>query len=64
MQNHQQLIDDLAWISTLDDIDHDICDAAREAQSVIEYQETLIQLLAENEKRLREELDKIKGIVR
>lgn len=64
MQNHQQLIDDLAWISTLDDIDHDICDTARKAQSVIEHQETLIQLLAENEKRLREELDEIRGIIR
>ena len=64
MQNHQQLIDSLAWVATLDDIDHDICDTAREAQSVIEHQETLIQLLAKNEKRLQDELDKIQGIIR
>lgn len=63
MQNHQQLIDSLAWIATLDDIDHDICDTAREAQGVIEQQETLIQLLAENERRLRNELDEIRGII-
>ena len=62
--NHQALIDTLAWVATLEDIDHDICDAAREAQSVIENQETLIQLLAENEKRLRDELDEIRGIIR
>ena len=64
MQNHQKLIDNLAWIATIDDIDHDICDAAREAKSVIENQEEMIQILAENEKRLREELDKIHGIIR
>ncbi len=57
----KRLRDELAWVATLDDIDHDICDAAREAQAVIEQQETRIQLLAENEKRLRDELDEIRG---
>lgn len=59
--NHQALIDTLAWVATLDDIPLVICDAAREAQSVIKQQETLVQLLAKNEKRLRDELDEIRG---
>lgn len=62
--DNQQIIDDLDWIAALDDMDHDICDVAREAQNVIKHQETLIQLLAENEKRLRDELDEIRGIIR
>ncbi len=67
--NHPQtyrkaLIDALARIGTLEDIDPDICAAAREAQSIIENQEMLIELLAGNEARLRRELDDLQGIIR
>ena len=31
-----KIIDDLKWISELDDIDHDICDTAKDAIAVIE----------------------------
>ena len=61
---NDQLINELNWVAELDDVDHDICDAARQALDVIRQQEQLIELLAENERKLREELDEIKGIVR
>ena len=62
--DNQQIVDDLDWIAALDDIDHDICDVAREARNVIRQLEALIQLLADNEKRLRDELDETRGIIR
>ena len=31
-----KLLHDLKWVSELDDIDHEICDTAREAVEVIE----------------------------
>ena len=61
---NDQLINELIWVAELDDVDHDICDAARQALDVIRQQEQLIELLAENERKLREELDEIKGIIR
>ena len=32
----RKLLDDLKWVSELDDIDHEICDTAREAVEVME----------------------------
>lgn len=61
---NDELINELNWVAELDNVDHDICDTARQASDVIRQQEELIKLIAENERRLREELDEIKGIIR
>ena len=59
-----RILNELQWVAELDDVDHDICDIARDAIDEINHQREIIQLLAENEKRLREELDEIRGIIR
>ena len=61
---NDNLIAELNWVAELDDVDHSICEAAHEAADVIKQQEQLIELLAKNEKKLRDELDKAQGIIR
>ena len=39
------LLDNLKWISELDDIDHEVCDAAREAVEVIERMEESLEAI-------------------
>jgi len=40
------LIEDLEWVASLDDIDHEICDIAKEAVVVIIEMECVIRSLA------------------
>ena len=63
----ERLAENLEYYATDDEycnVDHNILDDCRRASDVIQYQLTLIQNLIENEQKLREELDEIKGIVR
>ena len=63
----ERLAEDLEYYSSDDEycgVDHNILDDCQRASDVIKYQLTLIQNLMENEQKLREELDEIKGIIR
>jgi len=43
MGRMSKLLHNLKWVSELDDIDHDICDTAREAVEVIERMKKSLQ---------------------